>query len=89
MTKKSPYHRVLNLTKEACKNGYVELDCYDVLELVGISSSRLQHAAKKVLYAGSRGHKDLVKDLKEAIWSLEAELIKIKRDRETHENIDK
>ena len=77
--KLSPYHRKHELTKTECKQGFIVLDCYDILGIVGNISPRRQHAAKKVLFGGSRGHKDLEKDLDEAIWSLQAELFAVKR----------
>ena len=76
----SPYHRKLKLTREDTARGFAVLDCNDILDLVGGNRSRLQHAAKKVLYAGARGHKDLQKDIEEAIWSLQNELFKIKSE---------
>ena len=79
---KSLYHRKLKLSKEEIAQGYVELDCNDILDLVGVSRSRMQHAAKKVLYAGVRGHKGLEKDLEEAIWSLQNELFSVKKNME-------
>jgi len=79
--KLSPYHRKMRLSSEEIDHGFVILDCNDILDLVGVTRSRMQHAAKKVLYAGVRGHKDLEKDLEEAIWSLQNELISIKKQK--------
>ena len=81
MSIQSPYHRRLKLNQEDCSNKYIDLDCNDILDLVGVTRSRMQHAAKKVLYAGVRGHKDLEKDLEEAIWSLQNELYSIKKQK--------
>ena len=47
------------------------IDVYRVLKLFEVSDPCLQHAAKKVLCAGSRGHKDLYRDVQDAIDSLE------------------
>lgn len=46
------------------------LDVYRVLELFEVSHPALQHAAKKILFAGKRGAKDWSKDVQEAIDSL-------------------
>lgn len=48
-----------------------KIDIYRVLDLWGVSHPCLQHAAKKILVAGNRGHKDIQKDIQEAIDSLE------------------
>jgi hypothetical protein len=40
------------------------------LELFEVVDPAIQHAVKKLLVAGNRGHKDLQKDVKEAIVSL-------------------
>lgn len=74
----SPYHRKRDLTKQEKDQGYIVMDCYDILDLVGSLNARRQHAAKKVLFGGSRGHKGLIKDLEEAIWTLQAELFVVK-----------
>lgn len=47
----------------------VEFDAYDVIEACGIKCPALQHAAKKVLYTGVRGHKDEEQDLQDIIDS--------------------
>lgn len=47
-----------------------EIDIYRVLELWNVSHPCLQHAAKKILVAGNRGHKNITKDIQEAIDSL-------------------
>jgi len=46
------------------------VDIYRVLKLWEVSDPCLQHAAKKILVAGNRGHKDIQKDVQEAIDSL-------------------
>lgn len=48
-----------------------KIDIYRVLDLWEVSHPCLQHAAKKILVAGNRGHKDIQKDIQEAIDSLE------------------
>lgn len=49
---------------------YEYIDVYRVLELFEVTDPAIQHAVKKLLVAGNRGHKDLEKDVKEAIVSL-------------------
>lgn len=49
---------------------YEYIDVYRVLELFSVTDPAIQHALKKLLVAGGRGHKDLKKDVKEAIDSL-------------------
>lgn len=49
----------------------VEVDVYDVLKAFEVTCPALQHAAKKVLCAGLRGHKDKMSDIREAKASLE------------------
>jgi hypothetical protein len=49
---------------------YDYVDVYRVLELFEVTDPAIQHAVKKLLVAGGRGHKDLEKDVKEAIVSL-------------------
>lgn len=46
------------------------IDVYRVLKLFGVSDPCIQHAIKKLLVAGLRGHKDISKDVDEAIVSL-------------------
>lgn len=50
---------------------YTHIDVYRVLELFGVSDPCVQHAVKKLLVAGGRGNKDMEKDIKEAIVSLQ------------------
>lgn len=47
----------------------LECDCYDIIDALGIQSAAQQHAFKKIAYAGSRGHKDYTKDMREAALS--------------------
>ena len=51
-------------------NGVQYIDVYRLLEMFEFSDPAIQHAIKKLLVAGGRGHKDLNKDVKEAIVSL-------------------
>lgn len=50
---------------------YEYVDVYRVLELFEVSNPELAHAIKKLLVAGGRGHKNITKDVQEAIDSLE------------------
>ena len=52
-------------------DGVEYIDVYRVLELFNVVDPALQHAVKKLLVAGDRGHKDLIKDVREAVVSLE------------------
>lgn len=47
------------------------IDVYRVLDAFEVSDPCVQHAIKKLLAAGKRGSKDAVKDINEAIVSLE------------------
>lgn len=49
---------------------YEYVDVYRVLELFQVSDPAIQHAVKKLLVAGGRGHKNLEKDVREAVSSL-------------------
>lgn len=46
------------------------IDVYRVLELFEVIDPAIQHAVKKLLVSGERGHKDMATDVKEAIDSL-------------------
>lgn len=50
-------------------NGMV-IDVYDVLEAFGVTNPALQHAIKKLLMPGKRGHKTRLDDLQEAYDSV-------------------
>lgn len=47
------------------------VDVYDVLRAFDVTCPALQHAAKKILAPGQRGHKDRLTDLKEALQSVQ------------------
>jgi len=57
-----------------------EVDVYRVLKLFAVTDPCLQHAAKKIICAGQRGAKDLVKDISEARDSLSRALAMIAED---------
>ena len=46
-------------------------DVYDVLQAFGVSNPADQHAIKKMLMPGKRGHKGSIQDRREAIQSLQ------------------
>jgi hypothetical protein len=50
---------------------YDYVDVYRVLDIFNVTDPCIQHAIKKLLVAGGRGHKDIEKDVQEAIVSLE------------------
>lgn len=50
--------------------GLKEIDVYRVLQLFGVHDPCIQHALKKLIVAGGRGHKDAAKDVAEAIVTL-------------------
>ena len=51
------------------------VDVYRVLNAFDVHDAATQHAIKKLLAAGKRGHKDYVQDLKEAITSIELAIL--------------
>lgn len=53
----------------------VEVDVYRVLAAFNVTDPALQHAAKKILCAGLRGHKDRVTDLEDIIDSVQKALV--------------
>lgn len=46
---------------------YDSVDVYRVLEIFNVTDPCLQHAVKKLLVAGGRGHKDIHKDIQDVI----------------------
>jgi hypothetical protein len=56
--------------EKALRSGTL-IDVYDVLDAFKVDNPAIQHALKKMLCAGSRGHKDYMQDIQEAIDSLE------------------
>lgn len=46
------------------------IDVYRVLKLWNVTDPTIQHAIKKLLASGERGHKDEGQDIKEAVDSL-------------------
>lgn len=50
---------------------YDQIDIYRVLNIFNVTDPCIQHAVKKLLVAGGRGHKDIETDIEEAIQALE------------------
>lgn len=49
---------------------YDSIDVYRVLSIFSVADPCLQHAVKKLLVAGGRGHKDISRDVQDAIDTL-------------------
>ena len=47
------------------------IDIYDILNAYRVTCPATQHAIKKLLQPGERGHKDKLTDLREALASVE------------------
>src|SRR5574344_1899256 len=47
------------------------LDVYDMLHAYSVTNPATQHAIKKLLQPGNRGHKDTLTDLREALASIQ------------------
>ena len=56
----------------------ISVDVYDVLRAFAVTDPAIQHAIKKLLCTGVRGHKDSQQDLEEAIQSIERALDAVK-----------
>jgi hypothetical protein len=52
----------------------VTMDVYDVLRAFEVTSPAIQHAVKKLLMPGVRGHKDQLQDVQEAAQSIQREI---------------
>lgn len=48
---------------------YEKIDVYDLIQLYDVKNPALQHALKKILMAGDRGHKDFNQDCQDIIDS--------------------
>jgi len=46
------------------------VDVYRVLKMFGVTDPCIQHAVKKLLVTGRRGHKDTERDIRDAVVSL-------------------
>ena len=62
MAENNKYQRTIN---------GVAADVYDVLVAWDVRNPAVQHAIKKLLQPGGRGHKDAITDLREAMASIE------------------
>jgi len=58
----------------------ISVDVYDVLRAFNVTDPAIQHAIKKLLCTGIRGHKDSRQDLEEAVQSIERALDVVKTD---------
>ena len=47
------------------------IDVYDVLTAYSVTNPATQHAVKKLLQPGNRGHKDTLTDMREALASIQ------------------
>lgn len=57
-------------SKYSRRIGKEVVDVYDVLMAFNVTNPATQHAIKKLLMPGNRGHKDKLTDLKEAHQSI-------------------
>ena len=60
----------------------VTVDVYDVLRAFEVASPPIQHAVKKLLMPGNRGHKDQLQDVQEAMQSIQREIEYLTIERE-------
>ena len=65
------YTRFVSYWDEGGTKHPVGIDVYDVLKAFQVTCPAIQHAVKKLLCAGTRGHKDARTDIAEAIAALE------------------
>lgn len=47
------------------------LDIYDILDAYDVRNPAIAHAIKKLLMNGNRGHKSIIQDYEEAIYSID------------------
>jgi hypothetical protein len=77
----SKYTRKITQTLADEDQGFtISVDVYDVLRAFNVTDPAIQHAVKKLLCTGIRGHKNSKQDLQEAIQSIERALDVIKTD---------
>jgi hypothetical protein len=75
------YAREITQTLADEDQGYtISVDVYDILRAFAVTDPAIQHAIKKLLCTGIRGHKDSRQDLEEAIQSIERALDVVKVD---------
>jgi hypothetical protein len=71
----SKYTRQITQTLADEDQGFtIDVDVYDVLRAFNVTDPAIQHAIKKLLCTGIRGHKDSKQDLEETIQSIERAL---------------
>lgn len=61
----------MNKYAKPIPKGLTSLDVYDVLIMFDVRDPAIQHAIKKLLACGQRGHKDALEDLQEAKQSID------------------
>jgi hypothetical protein len=77
----SKYTRKITQTLADEDQGFtISVDVYDVLRAFSVTDPAIQHAVKKLLCTGIRGHKDSRQDLEEAIQSIERAWDVVKTD---------
>jgi hypothetical protein len=75
----SKYTRQITQTLADEDQGFtISVDVYDVLRAFNVTDPAIQHAIKKLLCTGIRGHKNSRQDLEEAIQSIERALDVVK-----------
>ena len=77
----SKYTRQITQTLTDEDQGFtIDVDVYDILRAFNVTDPAIQHAVKKLLCTGIRGHKDSRQDLEEAVQSIERALDVVKVD---------
>lgn len=64
----------MNKYAKPIPKGLTSLDVYDVLIMFDVRDPAIQHAVKKLLACGQRGHKNAFQDLREARESIDRAL---------------
>lgn len=59
---------------------YDKIDVYRVIDLFGVTNAPLQHALKKILCTGNRGHKDFLQDLNDIKDSVQRAIDMVEED---------
>ena len=67
----SKYNRKIPYWDDAGQARGLTVDVYTVLLAFNVACPATQHAVKKLLMAGQRGHKDTRTDLQEALHAIE------------------
>lgn len=62
------------------------IDVYDVLDAYDCGCSASEHAVKKLLMSGNRGHKDRITDLVEALQSVKRAIQKEEERQERYKS---